>query len=306
MKPVNNHPMQAPQTGGTRQPVLTVSGLGVSLAAHDGGSLPLLREVSFALTPGRTVGLVGESGSGKTLTCSSILQLLGKPFTVTGSIKLRGRELNGLKPAEMRAVRGKEIGLIMQNPLHALPPVHTIGDQFVETIRTHHRMGTKEALELAVHAMERVNLAGAAELLSRYPFQLSGGMLQRVVIALTMCLSPAVVIADEPTTALDADNQLQVLRELERLRAEQNAAILLITHDLNVIAEMADEVMVMHKGRIVEHADVFSLFDRPRHPYTRQLLDQRLVFEPAVPAEGERDEGRGEHRELAGAQAGDA
>ncbi|MED4124569.1 nickel import ATP-binding protein NikD [Halalkalibacterium halodurans] len=238
--------------------------------------LPLVQGLQFELKRGKVLGLVGESGSGKTMTCMSILQLLDRKTTcIEGSIQLQGRELNGLKAEDMRTIRGREIGYIMQNPMNAFSPVFTIGNQFIETIRTHTELTKRQAFELAVASMETVHLPKPSELMRRYPFQLSGGMLQRVMIAISMCLRPSVVIADEPTTALDVTNQLQVLKELDRLRLESDSAILLISHDLGVIAELADEVAVMHKGRIVEKADVFQLFDHPQHEYTKKLLQAR-------------------------------
>ncbi|MEW9699406.1 nickel import ATP-binding protein NikD [Paenibacillus sp. SI8] len=256
--------------------VLQVSGLHVKVKTAQ-GTLPLVHNIAFELKPGRVLGLVGESGSGKSVTSLSILQLLDRKTTqVEGSIQLSGRELNGLKAEEMRRIRGKEIAMIMQNPMNAFSPVFTIGHQFVETIRTHTDFSKKQAFDLAVSFLHDVNLPDPVLLMKRYPFQLSGGMLQRVMIALSMCLKPSVLIADEPTTALDVANQLQVLRQLDRIRSEHGTAILLISHDLGVISEMADEVAVMQHGRIVEKAGVFDLFDHPQHAYTKLLLDARL------------------------------
>ncbi|TES53156.1 nickel import ATP-binding protein NikD [Halalkalibacterium halodurans] len=255
--------------------VLKVRNLNVKVKS-DQGMLPLVQDLQLELKRGKVLGLVGESGSGKTMTCMSILQLLDRKTTcIEGSIQLQGRELNGLKAEDMRTIRGKEVGYIMQNPMNAFSPVFTIGNQFIETIRTHTELTKRQAFELAVASMETVHLPKPSELMRRYPFQLSGGMLQRVMIAISMCLRPSVVIADEPTTALDVTNQLQVLKELDRLRLESDSAILLISHDLGVIAELADEVAVMQKGRIVEKADVFQLFDHPQHEYTKKLLQAR-------------------------------
>lgn len=255
--------------------VMQVSGLNVTMKTKQ-GLLPLIQNIHFDLKQGQVLGLVGESGSGKTVTCSSLLQLPSQQAIREGSIQLNGRELNGLTQQEMQRIRGKEIGFIMQNPMNAFTPVYTIGHQFMETIRMHCKMSKKQAFELVAVCLENVNLPEPSRLMKLYPFQLSGGMLQRVMIALSMCLKPAVVIADEPTTALDVVNQLQVLKQLERLRAECGTTILLITHDLGVIAEMADEVIVMHQGSIVEQADVFELFDAPKNEYTKTLLNARL------------------------------
>lgn len=244
------------------------------------GTVSLIRDINFDLKPGRVLGIVGESGSGKTVTSMSLLQLLDrKEIHIEGSIRLNGRELNGLGADAMRDIRGKEIALIMQNPMNAFTPVLTIGDQFVETIRTHTALTKKQAFELAVASLHDVNLTDPATLMKQYPFQLSGGMLQRVMIAVAICLRPSVIIADEPTTALDVTNQLQVLRQLERIRSEYGTSILLISHDLGVISEMADDVVVMRHGRIVEQADVYQLFDYPQHEYTKKLLNARPVWQ---------------------------
>ncbi|WP_068497919.1 nickel import ATP-binding protein NikD [Paenibacillus kribbensis] len=260
---------------GAKSKVLEVRGLQVKLQTGT-GTVPLLEPIDFELKKGQVLGLVGESGSGKTVTCNALLQLLDhQTMDVKGSVRLNGRELNGMAAEEMRRIRGKEIALIMQNPMNAFTPVYTIGAQFMETIRTHTELTTRQARDLAITALEKMNLPEPARLLKRYPFQLSGGMLQRVMIAISMCLRPAVVIADEPTTALDVVNQLQVLRELDRLRTEYGTSVLLISHDLGVISQMADEVAVMQQGRIVEQAEVHRLFNQPQHEYTKMLLDAR-------------------------------
>ncbi|TKH45901.1 nickel import ATP-binding protein NikD [Paenibacillus terrae] len=260
---------------GAKSKVLEVSGLQVKLKT-DAGAVSLLEPIHFELKKGQVLGLVGESGSGKTVTCNALLQLLDRQtMDVEGSVRLNGRELNGMASEEIRRIRGKEIAFIMQNPMSAFTPVYTIGSQFMETIRTHTGLTTRQARDLAISALENMNLPNPAKLMKRYSFQLSGGMLQRVMIAISMCLRPAVVIADEPTTALDVVNQLQVLRELNRLRTEYDTSILLISHDLGVISQMADEVAVMQRGRIVEQAEVHQLFDQPQHDYTKMLLHAR-------------------------------
>lgn len=260
---------------GKKSKVLEVHGLEVKLKT-DAGAVSLLEPIYFELKKGQILGLVGESGSGKTLTCNALLQLLDRQMMdVKGSVRLNGRELNGMTAEEMRRVRGKDIALIMQNPMSAFTPVYTIGAQFTETIRTHTELTKRQARDLAVTALEKMNLPEPAKLMKRYSFQLSGGMLQRVMIAISMCLRPTVVFADEPTTALDVVNQLQVLRELDRLRTEYGTSILLISHDLGVISQMADEVAVMQQGRIVEQAEVHRLFDQPQHEYTKMLLHAR-------------------------------
>ena len=255
--------------------VLEVRDLEVKLKTAK-GAVPLLEPVQLTLKKGQVFGLVGESGCGKTITCNALMRLLHpRRMEASGSVRLNGRELSNLSEEEMRRIRGRDIGFIMQNPMNAFTPVYTIGSQFIETLRTHKKMSKAEAREQAIAALADMKLPDPAKLMKRYPFQLSGGMLQRVMIAVSMCLRPALVIADEPTTALDVVNQLNVLRELDRLRKEHGTSILLISHDLGVISQMADEVAVMQKGRIIEQADVYELFDHPQHEYTRMLLSAR-------------------------------
>lgn len=258
--------------------VLQVKDLHVQVKTKNGAA-NLVQDINFELKRGKVLGLVGESGCGKTVTSMSILQLLDRKTTkIDGSIKLQGHELNGLSEKEMRGIRGKDIAFIMQNPMNAFTPVFTIGHQFIETIRSHTRWNKKQAAELAIEAMRNVNLPNPDKLLKYYPFQMSGGMLQRVMISIAACLHPTVIIADEPTTALDVNNQKKVLYHLDKIRSENGSAILLISHDLGVIAEMADEVAVMQNGRIVEKAEVFQLFDAPQHEYTKKLLNARSVL----------------------------
>ncbi|MGF6950227.1 nickel transport system ATP-binding protein [Neobacillus sp. B4I6] len=265
--------------------VLQVRDLHVQVKTKTGATT-LVENINFELKRGEVLGLVGESGCGKTVTSMSILQLLNrKTTTIEGSIVLKGRELNGLGEKEMRMIRGKDIAFIMQNPMNAFTPVFTIGHQFIETIRSHTQWNKKQAKELAIEAMHHVNLPDPVKLLKYFPSQLSGGMLQRVMIAIAACLHPAVIIADEPTTALDVNNQKKVLYHLDKIRSEYGSAILLISHDLGVISEMADEVAVMQNGRIVEKAGVFQLFDEPQHEYTKKLLNARSILhldEPVI------------------------
>ncbi|UOE62425.1 nickel import ATP-binding protein NikD [Priestia filamentosa] len=266
--------------------VLQVKNLHVQIK-NKNGSTPLVQGINFELKRGKILGLVGESGCGKTVTSMSILQLLDlKTTVIEGSIMLKGRELNGLAEKEMRKIRGKDIAFIMQNPMNAFTPVFTIGHQFIETIRSHTQWNKKQATELAIESLHHVNLPNPVNLLKHYPFQLSGGMLQRVMIAIAASLHPAIIIADEPTTALDVNNQKKVLRHLDKIRSEYGSSILLISHDLGVIAEMADEVAVMQHGRIVEKADVFQLFDNPQHEYTKRLLNARSILHLGEPIMG--------------------
>ncbi|MDQ7861198.1 ABC transporter ATP-binding protein [Peribacillus frigoritolerans] len=229
--------------------------------------------------------MLGKSGSGKTVTSMSILQLLDrKTTTIEGSITLQGRELNGLDDKEIRGIRGKDIAFIMQNPMNSFTPVFTIGNQFVETIRSHTALNKKTSKRACHRGDAKRKPAKSRETIKKaILFQLSGGMLQRVMIAMAACLQPSVIIADEPTTALDVHNQLQVLRHLDKIRSEYGTSILLISHDLGVISEMADDVVVMQHGRIVETANVFELFDNPQHEYTKKLLNARLSIKHEEP-----------------------
>ncbi|MCL6635096.1 MAG: ABC transporter ATP-binding protein [Peptococcaceae bacterium] len=256
------------------QPVLCVENLQVRLAAPR-GTVRAVNGVTFRLEAGRVLGLVGESGCGKSVTCLSLLGLLGGAGRVEGRVLLRGRNILDLPPGEVRRIRGKEIALVLQNPMSAFNPVVTLGTHFVETIRSHLKVTAKEAREMAVVYLRRVGLPRPAELMNTYPFQLSGGMLQRAMIAIALALNPAVLIADEPTTALDATVRLQVLGCLARLQEQCGAAILLVSHDLEVIAHLADEIAVMYCGYIVEQAPAAELLARPLHPYTRALVASR-------------------------------
>ncbi|MFE4243086.1 ABC transporter ATP-binding protein [Peribacillus butanolivorans] len=259
-----------------QDPILTVDNLNV-IVATPYGVTQTVHDVSFKLEAGKVLGLVGESGSGKTMTCMSLLNLLPeKAKVVQGSIKFKNIDLLNVSTEDLRKVRGSEIAMIMQNPMVAFNPVRTIGRHFIETLRTHLPITKQQARKMAVEYLEKTDLPNPENVLKQYPFQLSGGMLQRVMIAITMSLSPSIIIADEPTTALDSTNQLQVLKQLDKLRKEYNTCILLVSHDLGVIAQLADEVAVMYGGYIVEKAPVLKLLNRPMHPYTKVLLESRL------------------------------
>ena len=251
-----------------------------------GGMLLAVNDVSLNVRRGETVCLVGESGSGKSLTALSIMRLVPAPGRVVGgSIAFGGRDLLALSEREMCSVRGNEIALIFQEPMSALNPVFTVGDQVAEALVVHGRMPWRSARREAVRLMEAVRIPDAAARCRDYPHQLSGGQRQRVLIAMALACSPALVIADEPTTALDVTIQAQVLDLLRELQAEHNLSLLLITHDLGVVAEMADRVAVMYAGRIVEEGPVADLFGGPQHPYTRGLLASLPgsgAFEPAT------------------------
>jgi len=230
--------------------------------------------VSFTVDQGDTLGIVGESGCGKSVTVLSILRLIRQPpgRIVSGRVLFEGRDLLALSPAEMRQVRGNRISMIFQDPMSSLNPVFTVGEQVAESIRLHQGLGAREAFEGAVEMLNRVRIPAARKRAGEYPHQMSGGMRQRVMIAMALSCRPQVMIADEPTTALDVTIQAQTLSLLEQLQAETGTSVLLITHDLGVIAETARTVVVMYAGKVMEQAGVRELFKRPRHPYTEALL----------------------------------
>jgi len=253
-------------------PVLAVDGLRVSFRTPDGTVLAV-DDVSFSLAAGEILGIVGESGCGKSMTALSLMGLVGDPpGRVAGSIRLAGQELIGLPEAKMQRLRGNAISMVFQEPMTSLDPVMRIGDQVAEPLRVHHGLSRRDARKRAVDLLRRVRIAEPERRADEYPHQLSGGMRQRAMIAMALACRPAVLIADEPTTALDVTIQAQILRLMLELRHEFGTAIVLITHDLGVIAETADRVMVMYAGRKMEEAPVADLFARPQHPYTAGLL----------------------------------
>ena len=231
--------------------------------------------VSFTLRQGETLGIVGESGCGKTMTALSLLRLIPRPAAriVKGEIVLDGENLVDKSNKEMRDIRGRKISMILQDPQTSLNPVFTIGNQIIEALRTHRRGSHKSLVSQAMEALRSVRVAAPQRRLDDFPHQMSGGMKQRVIGAIAISCEPLVIIADEPTTALDVTIQLQYLRLLKEIQAETGLAIIFITHDFGIVARMCDRVAVMYAGRIVEHADVRDLFNKPTHPYTRALMD---------------------------------
>ena len=229
--------------------------------------------VSFHLDRGELLGLVGESGCGKSMTALSVMRLIAPPGRIVkGEILFDGKDLLKLSDPEMRQMRGDDIAMIFQDPMTSLNPVFTVGEQIAEALRLHRKMSRKEARQATVEAMREVAIPDPARRLDDYPHQLSGGMRQRVMIAMALACNPKLLIADEPTTALDVTIQAQILELLDELRKQRELAVLLITHDLGVVAEVADRVAVMYTGRIVEESPVDELFARPKHPYTEGLL----------------------------------
>ena len=254
------------------EPLLRVENL-TTVFDLPGGAVPAVDDISFEIRAGETLGLVGESGSGKSVTALSIMRLVQPPGRVAGGrLLFKGRDLSTLDERDMRRVRGADIALIFQEPMTALNPVFRIGDQIAETLRVHGRASRAEAAAKAVELLDAVRIPDAAARVRDYPHQLSGGMRQRVLIAMALACQPALVIADEPTTALDVTIQAEILDLLRDMKARFRLSLLLITHDLGVIAETADRVAVMYAGRIVETGPVRALFQNPSHPYTRGLL----------------------------------
>jgi oligopeptide/dipeptide ABC transporter ATP-binding protein len=267
---------------------LTVSNLRTRFGGSSAGAT-VVDGVTFTLQLGRTTALVGESGCGKSVTALSLMRLIEPPgHIVSGSVTLDGRDLLTLDEREMEQVRGARIGMVFQDPLTSLNPALSIGGQIVETLQAHQPMSRAQAERKAIELLARVGVANPEQRIHDFPHHFSGGMRQRVLIAAAISCSPSVIIADEPTTALDVTVQAKILRLLHDLQRDMGAALLLITHDLGVVAAMADEVLVMYAGRIVERADVDTLFHNPRHPYTKALLacvagiedDRRTPLEP--------------------------
>jgi oligopeptide/dipeptide ABC transporter ATP-binding protein len=261
------------------EPLLEVRDLRVSFAG-EGGELPAVRGVSLRLCEGETLALVGESGCGKSVTALAVMRLLDANARISGTLRFRGRDLGALSDEAMRGIRGAEIGMIFQEPMTSLNPVFRIGDQIGEVLELHRGLDRAAAGRAAVELLARVRIPDPARRAEQYPHELSGGMKQRVMIAMALACDPALLIADEATTALDVTIQAQILELLRALQEESGMAILLITHDLGVVAQFAARVAVMYAGEIVEEAPVRQLFRTPLHPYTRALL--RALPRPGV------------------------
>ena len=258
-----------------RPPILSLRNLSTSFKT-DEGTVTAVDRVSFDLLPGEFLGLVGESGCGKTVCSKSIMRLLPEHtsfFSKESEILFEGHNLAFAPEREMRKVRGARIGMIFQEPMTALNPVFTVGWQIEEALQYHTKLNRRQRREKTVEMLKLVEIPNAEQRVDEYPHQLSGGMRQRVVIAIALCCEPDILIADEPTTALDVTIQAQILRLMENLRKQTGAAILLITHDLGVVAQVCDRVLVMYAGQIVEQAGVRELFHAPQHPYTKALLE---------------------------------
>lgn len=264
-------------------PILTVTDLQVSFATED-GVVRAVDGVSFEVAPGEVVAIVGESGSGKSVTAQTLIGLTRAPNTrISGSVNFGGRELTELSDHELRSVRGEHIAMVFQDPMTSLNPVYRVGDQIVEMIRAHRDVSKSEAFSSAVELLRSVGIPNPERRVRDYPHEFSGGMRQRVMIAMALALEPEVLIADEPTTALDVTIQAQILRLLDTLNRDRNLSVVLITHDLGVVAELADRVVVMYAGQIVEDATLDELFYNPQHPYTWGLLGSIARLDEARP-----------------------
>jgi peptide/nickel transport system ATP-binding protein len=253
-------------------PLLEVKNLRTAFHTDD-GVVQAVDGVSFSIEKGETLGIVGESGCGKSVTCLTIMGLNAKRNTTSsGEVLWKGKDILGAKPRELRAIRGDEMSMIFQDPMTSLNPVHSIGTQLVEAVQLHRDVSTRVARARALELLKAVGIPKAENRIDDYPHQFSGGMRQRVMIAMALVNDPDLLIADEPTTALDVTTQAQILNLMKRLQQEFGSAILMITHDLGVIAETADDVLVMYAAKVVEQANVDDLFRRPQHPYTWGLM----------------------------------
>ena len=253
------------------RPLLEIEDLSVDLPTDEGLVRPVA-QLSLRVNSGEIVGLVGESGCGKSMTALAVMRLLPDGGRTEGQVRFHGQDLLATSEAEMRGIRGRRISMVFQDPMTSLDPVFTIGQQVAETVQAHRRVGHETARAQALEALEQVGLAGAAERMDNYPHQLSGGMRQRVMIAIALVMEPDLLIADEPTTALDVTIQAQILQMITDLQRRVNLGVLLISHDLAVVGQIADRVAVMYSGEIVETLPTTQLFQAPRHPYTQALL----------------------------------
>lgn len=253
--------------------ILQIQDLQVRIMSHD-GIVTAVRGANLTVRRGEIHGIVGESGCGKSVMMKSVMRLHDEErVAYEGSIRLNGKDILDMRSAALRSVRGKEVAMIFQNPMTSLSPIMKVGEQITEVLETKRKISKAEAYERACRMMERVGITPAAQRFDQYPFELSGGLLQRIMIAMAMINQPELLIADEPTTALDVTIQAQILRLMRKMREETGVSIILITHDLGVIAETCDRVSVMYAGRVVETGSVYDIFDHPGHPYAKALLE---------------------------------
>lgn len=256
--------------------MLEVNNLSISLGSNN--PRQLVTDVNFSLAENECLGILGESGSGKSLTCNAINGLLDENFHISGEAIFAGQDLLSMSPTQRRAMRGEQIAMVMQSPMTAFNPLFTIGNQAIETIKQHKPVDTKQAQQLFCDILARVNLKSPQALLANYPHELSGGMLQRIMVALALVLEPKLIIADEPTTAIDYISQREVIKQLQWVREQFATSLIFVSHDLSLVSHIADQVLVMNQGRVVEHGATKQVFTRPQSEHTRYLVDTRLAL----------------------------
>ncbi|UTR13579.1 ABC transporter ATP-binding protein [Salipaludibacillus sp. LMS25] len=239
---------------------------------------PIIQHISFTVKENACLGIVGESGSGKSMTCKAILGLLDNAFHVKGDIRFNGENIVTMTKHQIRKIRGKDMSLILQNPMTAFNPLYTIGSHIFETLREHLAITKQEATSMAIRTLEKMMLSDPHELLKKYPHQLSGGMLQRVMIGIAIALEPKIIIADEPTTALDSVTQFDVINELRSVREKCETSLIIISHDLGVISKLADDVLVLKDGQTVEYGELKDVFTAPKHPHTQYLVNTKQAL----------------------------
>lgn len=262
------------------EPLLHVRNLSVHLKKK---GTPLVSDVSFDVGAGKIIGIIGESGSGKSMTCRALMRLLDSDrYAVSGRAEFQGRDLFQASQRELRRLRGKHIALIMQNPMTAFDPVTRIGDQMIETVRNHHRVSKDQAIEQISDELKRLDMGDVPRILGSYPHELSGGMLQRIMIALALLLSPELIIADEATTALDVHTQSIILNQFSAIR-HAGISMIVVTHNFGVLAKLADDVIVLRNGIVVERGSVYQIFDAPAQSYTRELLQASNLKREVIP-----------------------
>lgn len=255
--------------------ILEVNHLTVKLKQKKNMTKEIVKDVSFCVEKGSCLGILGESGSGKSMSMKAILGLLNKDFLVSGSVLFQGEDLLGMQKEKIRKLRGSELTMILQNPMSCFDPLYRIGDQMKETWMANRRISGKDMEKLAIQTLERVHIKDPFDVLRKYPHQLSGGMLQRIMIGISLSMNPSILIADEPTTALDAITRKEILRELKRIKDSKETSMILISHDLSVIASIADQVIVMNQGRVVDSGTYHEILHHAKDPYTLALIESR-------------------------------
>lgn len=257
-------------------PVLELNDLRVTLLQHQ-GNLELVKGVSFAVYPGECLGVLGESGSGKSMSMKAAMGLLDKGFQVSGSARFQGEELLGKSVEELRRLRGGKVGMILQNPMTCFDPLYRVGEQIAETFSAHTSWNGEEIHRRSLELLEKMRIRNPEEVLEKYPHQLSGGMLQRIMIGIATSLEPALIVADEPTTAIDAITQFEILDELLRIKRQHNTAMIFISHDLNAISRVADHIVVLNHGQVVDRGDFQHILHHASDPYTKLLVEKRAA-----------------------------